>query len=64
MEETSVKVSGLLNRRLEKLEKTWAVGDVDYVDIVLWDGMKGGLFGHAHYRIPKREGEFTQKTAG
>ena len=44
--------SGLVLRRLKKLEQTLQVETMEIaIDIVYWDGVKGGLFGHARERI-------------
>ena len=44
--------SGLVLRRLKKLERTLQVDNLEVaVDIVFWDGAKGGLFGHARERV-------------
>ena len=44
--------SGLVLRRLKKLEQTFQVDNLEVdVDIVYWDSAKGGLFGHARERI-------------
>lgn len=44
--------SGLVLRRLKKLEQTLQVDNLEVaVDIVFWDGAKGGLFGHVRERI-------------
>jgi len=41
-------------RRLERLEKVFAVKPVDdWIDIVMWDVSGGGIFGHRHYRFSK-----------
>ena len=34
------------------MEKVFAVEPKDdWIDILMWDGPQGGIFGHAHYRI-------------
>ena len=44
--------SGFVLRRLKKLEQTLQGDNLEVtVDIVFWDGVKGGLFGHARERI-------------
>ena len=44
--------SGLVLRRLKKLEQTLQVDNLEVtVDIVYWDSAKGGLFGHTRKRI-------------
>ena len=46
-----------LRKRLRKMEKTFAIGDGDgWIDIVMWEGSKGGVFGYAHIRISKFTG--------
>jgi len=36
------------------MEKTFAIGDGDeWIDIVMWEGSKGGVFGYVHIRISK-----------
>jgi hypothetical protein len=50
--------SGLVLRRLKKLEQTLQVDNLEVaVDIVFWDGAKGGLFGHAYYRYSGNGGK-------
>lgn len=46
-----VSKSRLFVRRLRKLEKAFSVDYVQKIDVVLWCGEKGGLFGHAHYKV-------------
>ena len=51
-----VLTSGLVLRRLKKLERTLQVDNLEVtVDIVFWDSAKGGLFGHARKRIFSNE---------
>ena len=39
-------------RRLEKLEKVFAVEPKDdWIDVLMWDGSQGGIFGHTHFRF-------------
>lgn len=40
-------------RRLKKLETVFAVSEPkdDWIDVLMWNGKKGGTFGHAHYRF-------------
>ena len=39
-------------RRLKKLEKVFATGSESrWIDILMWDGPQGGIFGHAHFRF-------------
>ncbi len=39
-------------RRLKKLEKVFAVGPRDeWIDILMWNGSQGGIFGHVHCRL-------------
>src|SRR4030042_1389873 len=46
----------LLKRR-RKMEERFAIGDEDeWIDIVMWEGAKGGVFGYAHIRISKFTG--------
>lgn len=42
-----------LLRQLRRLERVFAAGELgDYwIDIVKWEGKKGGAFGHAHWRF-------------
>ena len=41
-------------KRLKKMEETFTIGDEDeWIDIVMWEGSKGGVFGYAHIRISK-----------
>ncbi|MDH5266610.1 MAG: hypothetical protein OEW62_02900 [Candidatus Bathyarchaeota archaeon] len=41
-------------RRLKKLEKVFAVEPRDdWLDIVMWTGSDGGVFGHAHCRFSR-----------
>jgi hypothetical protein len=41
-------------RRLKKLEKVFAVEPRDdWIDIVMWNGLQGGIFGHTHCRFSK-----------
>jgi hypothetical protein len=47
-----------LRRRLKRVEDAFCVGDDDeWIDIVMWEGSKGGIFGYAHIRISKFTGE-------
>ena len=47
-----ILTSGLVLRRLKKLEQTLQIDTLEVaVDIVYWDSAKGGLFGHARERI-------------
>ena len=53
-----VLTSGLVLRRLKKLEQTLQVDNLEVaVDIVYWDSAKGGLFGHARERVVGNEGK-------
>ena len=46
-----ILTSGFVLRRLKKLEQTLQVDNLEVtVDIVFWDGVKGGLFGHVRER--------------
>jgi hypothetical protein len=39
-------------RRLKKLEKVFAVEPRDdWIDVVMWNGLQGGIFGHMHCRF-------------
>ena len=39
-------------RRLKKLEKVFAVEPRDdWIDVLMWNGLEGGIFGHVHYRF-------------
>jgi len=41
-------------RRIGKLERVFAVKlEDDWIDILLWNGLQGGIFGHAHCRLSK-----------
>ena len=41
-------------RRLKKLEKVFAVEPRDdWIDVVMWNGLRGGIFGHVHCRFSK-----------
>lgn len=47
-----VLTSGLVLKRLKKLEQTLQVETMEVnVDIMYWDNVKGGLFGHARERV-------------
>lgn len=47
-----------VRNRLKKLEDAFWVGDREaWIDIVLWEGSRGGVFGYAHIRISKFTGE-------
>jgi hypothetical protein len=53
-----VLTSVTLRRRLKRLEDAFCVGDGDeWIDIVMWEGSKGGIFGYAHIRFSKFTGE-------
>jgi hypothetical protein len=44
----------MLFRRVELLERAFGVGSGDeWIDVVMWNGEKGGVFGHVHMRISK-----------
>jgi hypothetical protein len=46
----------MLFRRVELLERGFGVGSGDeWIDIVMWNGEKGGVFGHVHMHISKGE---------
>jgi len=39
-------------RRLRNLEKVFAVESRDdWIDVLMWNGLQGGIFGHAHCRF-------------
>ena len=42
--------------RVERLERVFRAGPESRVDIVMWIGSEGGLFGHCHLRIQKNNG--------
>ena len=44
---------------MKKLEQVFSVGEPvdDWIDVVMWEGLRGGIFGHAHYRFSKSRGE-------
>ena len=44
-------------RRVELLEKAFSGGRDEWVEIILWDGSKGGVFGHCHLRLSKGSGK-------
>lgn len=46
-------------RRLRKLEKVFAAGEPrdDWIDVLMWGGEDGGVFGHVRYRFSKSRGE-------
>jgi len=45
-------------RRLKRLEEVFAVEPVDdWLDIVMWMGADGGIFGHMRYRFSKSRNE-------
>ncbi len=51
MESGSMSKQAIL-RRLKKLEKVFAAGSESrWIDVLLWDGLQGGIFGHAHFRF-------------
>jgi hypothetical protein len=42
----------MLVRRVELLERAFGVGSGDeWIDVLMWYGRKGGVFGHVHMRI-------------
>lgn len=43
--------------RVKRLENVFAVrlGD-DWIDVQMWNGLEGGIFGHAHCRVSKNNG--------
>ena len=43
-------------RRVEELERVFAVGEFgdDWVDVLMWSGRNGGVFGHVCFRCSKR----------
>lgn len=44
--------SGVL-RRLVRLESVIGVSEDDWIDLVMWIGREGGIFGHMHSRFSK-----------
>ena len=45
-------------RRLRNLEKVFAVEPRDdWIDILMWNGLQGGIFGHAHCRLSESRGQ-------
>ena len=56
---TTVQVSNrAVLRRLKKLERVFAVEPRDdWIDILMWNGLEGGIFGHAHCRLSESRGE-------
>jgi len=45
-------------RRLKKLEKVFAVElRDDWINILMWNGSQGGIFGHTHYRFSESRGQ-------
>jgi len=39
-------------KRLKKLEKVFAVEPKDdWIDVLMWNGLQGGIFGHVHCRF-------------
>jgi hypothetical protein len=44
--------SGVL-RRLVRLESVIGVSEDDWIDVVMWIGREGGIFGHMHSRFSK-----------
>lgn len=39
-------------KRLRKLEKVFSVElRDDWIDVLMWDGSQGGIFGHTHFRF-------------
>ena len=55
---TTVQVSNrAVLRRLKKLERVFAVEPRDdWIDILMWNGLEGGIFGHAHCRFSESRG--------
>ena len=44
----------MLFRQVELLERAFGVGSGDeWIDVLMWYGRKGGVFGHVHMRISK-----------
>lgn len=56
---TTVQVNNrAVLRRLRNLERVFDVEPKDdWIDVVMWNGLQGGLFGHAHYRISESGGQ-------
>jgi hypothetical protein len=46
-----------LRRRLKRVEDAFCGDGDEWIDIVMWEGSKGGIFGYAHIRISKFTGE-------
>ena len=47
-----------VRNRIKRLETAFWVGDRDeWIDIVMWEGWRGGVFGYAHILISKFTGE-------
>jgi hypothetical protein len=46
-------------RRVEELERVFAVGELDddWVDVLMWSGENSGIFGHVHYQFSESRGE-------
>jgi hypothetical protein len=47
----------MLLRRVELLERAFSVVRDEWVDILLWEGSKGGVFGHCHFRLARSGGK-------
>lgn len=41
----------MLLRRIERLERAYSVDRDEWIDVLLWEGSKGGVFGHCHFRL-------------
>jgi len=45
-------------KRIKNLEKVFAVEPKDdWIDVRMWNGLDGGIFGHVHCRFSKSRGE-------
>jgi hypothetical protein len=47
----------MLLRRVEHLEKVFSVNQDEWIDILLLEGAKGGVFGHCHFRLARDGGK-------
>lgn len=55
--------SATLRKRLKRMEDVFGAGEGDKrIEIVMWEGSKGGVFGYARMRVSKFGGE-TEWTA-
>jgi len=46
-------------RQLKRLEKVFAAVEPedDWIDVLMWDGLNGGVFGHVHCRFSESRGQ-------